>query len=125
MAESIIFLTGKTLSPENPVSIAPGTAAASLTAAEANSKHRIWALLAAASPANLPHNWYRGNVYIDNTRSSVDAVVSQNSTTLYTVPAGSRYEEWELMGLIGTEPFTVTLAGTTATACIVGERSFI
>lgn len=125
MAEKIPFLTGRVLSPDNPTAIAPGTAVASYTAAEQNAKYRTYALLAAANPAYLPSNLYRGYFFVDNTQSSQAAIISQNGVTVTTVPAGNRFEEWIPMSQIGTEEFTVTLAGTTATACIVGERSYI
>ena len=125
MPEAIPFNVGRTLSPENPTVIPPGTATASFTAAQGASKYRIWNLLAAASPANLPTNLYRAEFYIDNTGSSQAAIISQNGTTVTTVPAGARYEGWRLMSLVGTEAFVVTMGGTTATACVVGERSYI
>ncbi len=123
-ASTIPFFTGKKISHEDPVAIAPGTAVASLTATEAASKYRTWALLAAASPAFLPHNWYRAEVTVDNVSSSEDAVVSQNSITICTVPSGARLELLSVYSQLGGEAFTITMAGTTADPCIVSERSY-
>lgn len=125
MATVIPLLTGNFLSDEDPVAIAAGTAVVDLTAAEQNSKYRKWALTAAASPANLPRNYYRMYFYVDNTTSTQAAVISQGGVTVMTVPAGARYEGWRPMIHVGSEACTVTMAGTTVNPCIVIERSSI
>lgn len=119
------FFTGRVLSPEDPIAIPPGTAVAAFSATQQNSKYRTWALLAAANPANIPANLYRGSLMIDNVTSTEAAIVSQGGITIFTVAAGAREELCRPPWSLGTEAFTVTMAGTTANACVVSERSYL
>lgn len=125
MATVIPFLTGNMLSDEVPLEITPGTAVVDLTAEEQNAKYRVWSLTAAADPANLPPNNYRGFFCVDNSASTQDAYLVQDGITVRTIPAGSQLELWRPMTQIGNEEFSIVMAGTTVNACIVTERSYI
>jgi hypothetical protein len=126
------FFTGTTLSNEAVVAITAGTDAAAFTGAQTAARNRRWELLEAAAAANLPVNPYRRLLIIDNTGSSQDVVIVINgganpATTLYThrVEAAGYAEFTRALGEIGPEACSVVPMGTTATACVVTERSAI
>lgn len=120
-----MFFTGKVVSPEDPTSIPAGTATSAFTAAQQNAKNRIWSLLAAASPANIPTNLYRASIWIDNSASTQACTLVQNSVTIRNVAAGAQLELQRKWAEIGTEAVSVVMAGTTIPACIVQETSYI
>jgi len=125
MSEYITFNTGRTISPDNPTTIAPGTAVSAFTVAEQNAKNRLWELDALANPANLPSNLYRAGLVVDCTTSTQNATLFQNGNQLCTIPVGRRLELWRSQGQIGTEALSVIMAGTTAVPCLVQELSYI
>lgn len=129
--EPIPFYTGRTLSTAAFEEITAGTDVSALTTAQAAAKNRLWRITTTTAGANLPQNYYRSSVVVDNVNGTESAWVVNTTDqdpayTLghYCVPAGTSVTFSRDNGLLGTEAMAVVLQANSAVACIVTERSF-
>lgn len=129
--EPIPFYTGRTLSTATFEEITAGTDVSALTTAQAAAKNRLWRITTTTAGANLPQNYFRGIVVVDNTQGTENAWVVNTTTQdpAYTlghmcVVAGQSVELSRDNGLVGTEAMAVVMEANSGVACVVSERSF-